>query len=34
MLPLHRRHGFRRTVKVLFELQLEGLADGTDDTLG
>lgn len=32
--PLHRRHGFGRAVEVLFELQLKGLADGTDDTLG
>lgn len=33
-LPLHGRHGFGWTVQILFELQLEGLADGADDTLG
>ena len=33
--PLHRGgHGFRGAVQVLFELKLEGLSDGTDDTLG
>ena len=33
--PLHRGgHGFRGAVQVLCELKLEGLSDGTDDTLG
>lgn len=33
-LPVYRHHGFRRAVQVLFKLQLKGLANGTDYTLG
>lgn len=33
-LPFHGPQGFRGAVQILFELQLEGLANGTDDTLG